>query len=132
MEYKKFPLMGFPKETNQRDQDIIYRCWFEGGRIAMWRTPYDAGLYALNMYHCRFTDESVTHVQDRINPKQGPIYVSDVLEAQLAINWLIQTYLPTEVTNDFSSTIQEQRRPVPAEDQTRAMHAYAAAGEAVE
>ena len=107
MEYKRrFPLMGFPKETNKRDGDIIYQCWFEGGRIALWQEPPTKN-YALNIYRLRFTDESQSHVQDRLCSTQPPIRVNDAFEAQLAIFYLVQTYLPTEVTHDVSEAYKE-------------------------
>jgi hypothetical protein len=130
MESNRFPLLGFPGETNVRDGDILYRCYFEGkARVALWKHKHDR-TYALNLYHARFTDESLTHVRDRISLRQGPIYVDDAFEAQLAIFYLVQKYLPTGVTDDISHAYQEDGGRTHAADiQAAEMRADAASGE---
>jgi len=130
MAYEIFPLMGFPGETNKQDGNVHYQCHFGIARIALWNSGTG---YALNIYKPlpddAHRDDTLTDHCDRYDPYQRPIKVGCVFEAQLAINYLIQIYLPTEVTNDFSNASEGA---APAEDQARALYAHAATGEALE
>jgi hypothetical protein len=90
-----FPLMGFPNESNDWVGSVIYSCEFAGGKIVMWRESFKPE-YHLNLYRL---DATEYNAGDRICRTQLPLKVSDVLEAQLAIFYLVQTYLPTEVTD---------------------------------
>lgn len=96
-----FQLLGFPNEDNIPNGEIVYQCHFTraDARICIWITNATRR-YAVNLYHARRTDTILTHRQDRYDPMQSPIMVDDAFEAQLAINYLVQKHLPTEVTND--------------------------------
>ena len=108
MASSNFPLMGFPNENNDMHGEVVYQCFFEKVRVVIWyNAKLFAGNYGLNLYTHNYTDQSLTHVADRYEPHQKPIHVADAFEAQLAINYLLQTYLPTEVTNDFSNAGEE-------------------------
>jgi len=131
MEYSKFPLLGFPKESNKPDGDIVYKCWFEGARVFIWKDKNDPVTYGLNLYKPRFTDESQTHVMDRICKEQGPIHVADAFEAQLAIFYLIQKYLPTGVTDDICHADQAKRTHAATQQEIRSLYSDAASGEAL-
>jgi len=102
MDYSIFPLMGFPGETNKPDGGVVYQCFFPTGRIALWRTKHSR-YYELNLYRPfpddAHKDDTLTDHRDRIAAWQNPVRVNCVLEAQLAINYLIQTHLPTGDTN---------------------------------
>lgn len=133
MAYDFFPLMGFPKENNSRNEgeNVVYTCQFVGGRIVMWAGGYKGkGTYALNLYRNQYTDHSMSHPSDRFDFKRVPIPVDCVFEAQLAINYLVQKYLPTEVTNDFSNACNAEA----AAEAERGgdLPAHSTAGEAVE
>ena len=103
MEYK-FPLLGFPRESNKGWGGVIYQCWFSNARIALW--THNQTNFALNIYHARFTDDVMTHKEDRFEPTQDAIVVRDAFEAMAMIIYLVQKYLPTEVTNDERCTGQ--------------------------
>ena len=97
MNTKLFPLMGFPGEHNRRDGMVVYQCFFPDARIALW--TFAAGGYQLNLYRPfhddAHRDDTLTDKPDRYAPDQNPITVHCVVEAQLAINYLVQKYLPT-------------------------------------
>jgi len=135
MEYNKFPLMGFPGEHNRPDGNVVYQCFFPGARIALWWTQRYTR-YELNLYKPlpddAHRDDTLTDHHDRYNHNQAPISVHDVLEAQLAIFYLTQKYLPAGVTDDICNADQEGRTHAATIQQAAAMHADAAAGEAVE
>jgi hypothetical protein len=105
MEYKLFPLMGFPGEHNKPDGGVIYQCFFPTARIALWKVtpPTRTSRYEVNLYKLLHTDahsdDTLTDHRDRFARHQAPISVACALEAQLAINYLIQTHLPTGDTN---------------------------------
>jgi hypothetical protein len=140
MEYKTFPLMGFPGETNKPDGTVVYQCFFPTARIALWKVvPFTlTNRFELNLYRPfpddAYPDDTLTDYCDRFDVAQEPIPVNCVMEAQLAINFLVQKYLPTEVTNDFSNASEAagQRNPVSDEERHDDMYSHAATGEAVE
>jgi hypothetical protein len=100
----KFPLLGFPAETNERCGTVVYQCFFINARIALWRREHGMegeSKYQLNLYKNTFYQNELTHPTNRYRPLQLPIKVNDAMEAQLAINFLIQRYNiynPLEVT----------------------------------
>jgi hypothetical protein len=100
----RFALLGFPNETNEPRSNVVYQCFVHNARIALWERRALKG-YALNLYRAipdsRMLNDTLTDVRDRYHVSQGPIEVADAFEAQLAINYLIQTYLPREVTGDI-------------------------------
>jgi len=107
----RFPLLGFPSETNKPDGVIVYQCTFPTARIALWK--YGNGnsvVYGLNLYKPlpddAHRDDTLTDQRDRYYEGQGPITIYSALEAQLMIYHLIQKYLPTEDIDDICSTIQ--------------------------
>jgi hypothetical protein len=135
---ERFPLLGFPNETNIPAGEIVYQCWFgTTARVAIWqwqqhRTMREKGRYGVNLYVNHATDKLCTHVQDRYSYKQKPIAVNDAFEAQLAINYLIQTHLPQEVIDDISNAGERQDTNSAEEQQTGDVHSHGAAGEALE
>jgi len=114
MAFKRFPLLGFPGETNKPDGNILYQCHLPTARIALWTirpiSLSNPDRYELNLYKPlrddMHKDDSLTEPCDRVAPDQPPIYVRSALEAQLAIFYLLQTYLPTETINDICSADQ--------------------------
>ena len=116
MPQNRFPLMGFPGERNKRDGMVVYQCFFPTARIALWTLV--AGGYELNLYRPfpddAHRDDTLTDHCDRYAKHQAPIFVNDAFEAQLAIFYLVQTYLPgdllpLEVTHDVSDAYKEER-----------------------
>jgi hypothetical protein len=91
-----FPLLGFPNESNERNDMIVYRCRFTAARAIIWWDIDDT--YYVNLYRLSRHDNCETDQRDRVALPQKPILVHDAFEAQLAINYLMQTHLPTEVT----------------------------------
>ena len=99
-----FPLLGFPNENNRRAGEVVYQAFWWGVRIAVWarhKGLTQQGKYGVNLYLAHYTNDTVTHVQDRYSVNQGPILVDDAFEAQLAINHLIQKHLPQELIDDI-------------------------------
>jgi hypothetical protein len=135
--YTRFPLLGFPNESNEPEGVIVYRCRFGSeARIALWvrppaQRPQGYKKYGLNLYIMQTTDGMSTHATNRYSPNQQPIDVDDAFEAQLAINYLIQKHLPQEVIDDINST-REAERNSNSEEQARSLRTHPAAGETVE
>ena len=117
MEYKTFPLMGFPGETNKPDGSVVYQCYFPGARIALWIIDVaPSRRYEVNIYKPfpddAHRDDTLTDHRDRFHMPQNPITIHCVMEAQLVINYLIQKYLPTEVTDDTLCSDSQPREAV--------------------
>jgi hypothetical protein len=110
MEYKgePFPLLGFPNESNERNDNVVYRCRFNTARAVIWEDGMPSRkTYRVNIYCLAMTDKIETDQRDRVYSSQAPIGVDDAFEAQMAINYLMQTHLPGEVTDDDCSTYQD-------------------------
>lgn len=112
MAFERFPLLGFPGEINRPDGNVLYQCHFPNARIALWVVaPFSlTKRYELNLYkplpHDAHRDDTLTDPSDRFAADQPPITIRSALEAQLAIFYLVQTYLPTETIDDIYSTDQ--------------------------
>jgi hypothetical protein len=137
--HESFPLLGFPNESNERLNEIVYRCFIgDDCRVCLWErnksfSKNDKGKYAVNIYRGHITDHVLTHMQDRYSIYQGAIVVEDAFEAQLAINYLIQTHLPLEVINDVCFAYeQEERTECSGTLDTSGVRVDPATGEAVE
>lgn len=104
MASEPFPLLGFPNESNERGDNVVYRCRFNTARAVVWEAhTTHQKRYRVNIYCLAKTDKMETDYRDRVCSSQIPIDVDDAFEAQLAINYLMQTHLPTEVTDDECS-----------------------------
>lgn len=94
--------LGFPEERHpdHSDENLIYTCRPAScAVIYVWER--DAGDYGVNIYHYPHIDpRSPTNMRGRFHVAQAPINCTDPLELQLAINYLIQTHLPAEVTEN--------------------------------
>ena len=124
----RFPLLGFPNENNKPDGNVVYQCFFGIARIALWDTsPQKIGVnFELNIYKPlpddAYRDDTLTDHRDRYARNQPPISVNDAFEAQLAIFYLIQKYLPPTLTlesnsHDISDAGQEVKRTHAAANQ---------------
>lgn len=105
MESDRFPLLGFPNESNEpKYSTVVYQCFFDNARIAIWADA-PGKRYGINLYKLG-PKEHITDARDRFDMYQKPIYVSDPLEAQMTIFFLLQKHgiahssceLPTGVT----------------------------------
>lgn len=102
MAAERFPLLGFRGESNRFDDEVVYTCHpTNSTRVVVWQYNPDGQSYGVNIYkHPVQTDGYLTSSADRLHIKQEPILVNDPLEVSLAINHLIQKYLPAEVTEN--------------------------------
>lgn len=78
---------------------VIYEVYFKAARAAVWIRGIAKNRFAVNLYQLErdATTQMPTDRRLRVCPSQEPINVEDEIGAQLAIYYLMQTHLPSEV-----------------------------------